>query len=161
MKYILVGILVSFFLWLYHGKWPKRARWRLKVDRTCHFHDYSEEKAPFPCDDKLPPAKMSRYRCLFYGYSMKNDPQYKLTRFCTSVLGRIQIRRPSKTASPALCLFTKLALFGHLVGWRVFRNGKQRLFNSFPYVGALSMAISMKQRQVMAEGWSNVPFPRL
>ena len=47
----------------------------------CHFHGYSEEKAPFPCDDKLPPAKMSAYRYHFDGYIAENGPKYKLTCF--------------------------------------------------------------------------------
>ena len=46
----------------------------------CLFHGHSEEKAPFPCDDKLPPAKMSAYRCHFYGYIVGNGPKYELTR---------------------------------------------------------------------------------
>ena len=101
---------------------------------------------------------MSVYRCPFYGYIMKNDPKYKLTRLCTSVLGRIQIRRPSKTASPALCLFTKLTLFGHLVEGGSFGMENDDLSIVSPvqayisYVGALSMAISVKKRQVTAEG---------
>ena len=41
----------------------------------CRSHGYSEEKAPFPCDEKLPPAKMSAYRCPFYGYIMTNGPK--------------------------------------------------------------------------------------
>ena len=94
----------------------------------------------------------------FYGYIMKNGPKYKLTRFCTSVLGRIQIRRPSETASPARCLFTKLALFGHLVEGGPFGMDNDGFSIVVPvqiyisYVGALSMAISVKKCQVTAEG---------
>ena len=107
---------------------------------------------------------MSAYRCPFYGYIMKNGPNYKLIRFCTSVSGRIQIRRPFKTASPAFCLFTIFAHFGYLVGGGSFGMENNHFSIAFlvqayiPYVGAFSMAISAKERQVTAEGWSNVRF---
>ena len=89
---------------------------------------------------------MSRYRCPFYGYSMKNDPQYKLTRFCKSVLGRIQpflhIGVRTKPDSKAFQNSLSSLLFIHnfrpfwpSCGGRVFRNGKQRFFNSFPGSG--------------------------
>ena len=74
------------------------------------------------------------------------------------MLGRIQIRRPSKTASPALCPFTKFARFGHLVGGGSFGMENNDFSIVFPvqayisYVGALSMATSVKKCQVTAEG---------
>ena len=95
----------------------------------------ARKKAPLPCDEKLPPAKMSAYRCPFYGYIMKNDPKCKLSRFCTSVLGRIQIRRPSKTASPALCLFTNFDHFGNLVGGGSFGMENNDFSIDFPGSG--------------------------
>ena len=74
------------------------------------------------------------------------------------MLGRIQIRRPSKTASPALCLFTNFDHFGNLVGGGSFGMENNDFSIVFPaqayisYVGALSMATSMKKCQVTAEG---------
>ena len=96
----------------------------------CHFHGYSEERAPPPCDEKQPPAKMSAYQCHFYGYIVENAPKYKFTLFCMSVLGRIQFRRPSKTASPAFCRWTKFARFGQLAGGGSFEmeNGEITTF---------------------------------
>ena len=118
------------FLWQYHGKWSKRARWRLKVDRTCDFHGYSEEKAPFPCDIKLPPAKMSAYRCPFYGYIMKNDPKYKLIRLHVHVRTNPDSKAFQNSLS-SLVFIHKFRPFWQSCGGRVFRNGKQRFFNRF------------------------------
>ena len=51
------------------------------------------------------------------------------------MLGRIQIRRPSKTASPALCLFTNFDHFGNLVGGGSFGMENNDFSIDFPGSG--------------------------
>ena len=123
---------------------------RRKADRMCHFHGYSEEKAPFPCDEKLPPAKMSVYRCSFCGYIMKNGPKYTLTSFCIGVRTNPNSKAFQNSLSSPLSIH-KIRSFWPSCGGEGLSEWKTMISDSFSCVGALSMSCCAETQRKMLD----------
>ena len=125
----------------------------------CHFHGYSEEKTPLPWDEKLPPAKMSAYRCPFYGYIIYHE---KLTKIQSNPFLHVGVRTNPDSKAIRNSLSSPLSIHkirsfwpscgGGLSEWKttsfsiVFFSGSGLYF----VCGAFSMAIARKKRLFLA-----------